>query len=124
MFKLFIATFSMDVHILRHLEIRKNLSQHLASCFQISVSFDVALTPPWRLYDLILAGPWGMGIQGINVPSVDVLFPYGILCRSEAHWLALGVWKTYVEAIGKRKIPLRSEAHILKGNCKILSHSQ
>lgn len=114
----------MDVHILIHLEISKNLSQYLASCFQISVSFDVALTPPWRLYDLILAGPRGMGIQGVNVPSVDVLYPYVILRRSEARWLALGMWKTHVEAIGKRKIPLRSEAQILKGNCKILSHSQ
>lgn len=55
-----------------------------------------------------------------GVPSVGVLYPCGILCQSEGHWLVLGMRKTHRNN-KKSKIPLRSETEILKGNNKILT---
>ena len=93
--KFFIAAFNRDVHILRHLHTSKNLSQRLAASKYLYLwcCIDATSEISWS----ILAGPQGMGIQGVKVPSVDVLYPCGILCRSEALWLALRMWKTHVE---------------------------
>ena len=109
----FIAPFSPSIYILRLLDTSLNLCQHLITSKYLYLWY-IGTTTETLWYHLSRA----TGHEE-TVRSEDVLYPYGNFRRSEELWL-----ENTCKCNNKSKIPLRSEADLLKGSNKILMYFQ